>query len=364
MKFTADAKSLSAPVAAAGAVVEGRTLPILGNLLLRLEGGRLAVTGSDLEIEINAGLDVAAGETGAITVPAKKLRDILRTLPAGASVSVEIKDEKAVVRSGSSRFSLGTLPAANFPAFAADNFGEWIEVPGRALATLLDKTGFAMADKDVRYYLNGLYLECAAGVLRAVASDGHRLAVCEASVGAGAPFGGVIVPRKAVAEIAHLAAQAETVRIRLAPNALQAEAGGVALSAKLIEGRFPDYNRVMPRDLVRRCEVSRAELLAALARVSLLSNEKYKSVSVGVRAVGVIALKAANPEAEEATDEVSASVSGGDVEVGFNAAYLMDALNHVGGERAVLELPEFAKACLVTDPADPSYRFVVMPMRL
>jgi DNA polymerase-3 subunit beta len=367
MKFTLPRETLLAPLQQVIGVIEKRqTLPILSNVLLKLADGRLEFTGTDLEVELVTAAAVDSGDSGRVTVPARKLLDIVRLLPDRSEIAVDCKEDRFALRCGSSRFSLSTLPADNYPEFDTGTADLSVDIPVASLRKALDKTTFAMALQDVRYYLNGLLLDLDGRILRAVASDGHRLAVYEEPLeweaGAGRQ---IIVPRKGVLELARLLGDGEdAVTLEIAPNTARLRRGEVSFAVKLIEGRFPDYRRVMPRELPRVYQADKDSLKGALTRVSVLSSEKYKSISLDVNADSEMVLKAQNPEREEAEERLPVIREGGEIGVGFNAAYLLDAVNHVDSGQVKLSFPDAANACLIEDAEDSRFRFIVMPMRL
>jgi DNA polymerase-3 subunit beta len=367
MKFTIARETLLTPLQQVIGVVEKRqTLPILSNVLLKLADGQLELTGTDLEVQLITRTTVETGESGEVTVPARKLLDICRLLPDRSAVSVECKDDRFAIRCGSSRFNLSTLPAENYPEFDSGVPELEVSVPVASLRRALEKTTFAMAQQDVRYYLNGLLLDLDGRMLRTVASDGHRLAVFEEPNELDANGGRqIIIPRKGILELARLLGEADdTVTVQLAPNTVRVNLGAVSFAAKLIEGRFPDYQRVMPRDLTRSFKVDKDVFKGALTRVSVLSNEKYKSISLEVDEDAVMALKAQNPEHEEAEERLPVDKEGEGVSVGFNAAYLLDAINNVGSDQVKLSFTDTANSCLIEDTEDSRFKFIVMPMRL
>lgn len=368
MKFAIARETLLTPLSQVIGVVEKRqTLPILSNVLMRLSDGRVELTGTDLEVQLVASVEAGSSEEGAVTVPARKLLDIFRLLPDHSEVRVEQRDDRLGIRCGSSRFSLATLPVENYPAFDSGTTELEVSLPGETLRQALDKTLFAMAQQDVRYYLNGLLLDFEGSTLRAVASDGHRLALFQETLPA--PFANnrqIIVPRKGVLELVRLLGDADdTVILQISPNTVRVNLGSVVFSAKLIEGRFPDYQRVMPRDLDRHYRVERDLFRGALSRVSVLSLEKQKSISLEVpEGEGVMILKSQNIEHEEAEERVALEAEGGGVSVGFNAGYLLDAIGHADAEHVRLSFTPAANSCLIEDTVDTRYKYVVMPMRL
>ncbi len=367
MKFSIARETLLTPLQQVIGVIEKRqTQPILSNVLLRLGDGLLELTGTDLEVQLVARVEVEPGDAGAITVPARKLLDIFRLLPERSQVNLEHRDDRLTLRGGSSRFSLSTLPVENYPAFDSGSTELEVSITSECLRIALDKTTFAMAQQDVRYYLNGLLLDFEGSTLRTVASDGHRLALFQEVQSA--PFASnrqIIVPRKGVQELARLLGDADdTLSIQISPNTVRVNLGAVSFSAKLIEGRFPDYQRVMPRDLNRSYQIDKEALRGALSRVSVLSAEKQKSISLEVDEAGEMILKSQNSEHEEAEERLTVTAEGGAVAVGFNAAYLLDAIGHVTSETVRLSFTAAANSCLVEDTVDHRFKYVVMPMRL
>jgi DNA polymerase-3 subunit beta len=366
MKLTSSRENLLAPLQQVVGVIEKRqTLPILSNVLIRLADNKLEFTGTDLEVQLVTHSVADAGEDGEITVPARKLLDICRLLPDGSSVNIDATADKLAIKSGRSRFTLSTLPADNYPAFDASAPEVELTFSSRILKKAMEKTLFAMAMQDVRYYLNGLLLDLDGGLLRTVSSDGHRLAVYEESLeGISVEPRQVIVPRKGVLELYRLLGdQDELVTLQISPNNIRVLMGSVSFSAKLIEGRFPDFRRVMPRDITKTVHLGKDLFKSALNRVAVLSTEKIKGVSLEVEG-STMKLQAQNPEHEEAEEELEVNLEGEGVAVGFNAAYLLDAINNIDGDEVKLSFTDAGNSCLIEDPQNQKYRFIVMPMRL
>ncbi len=366
MKFTISRENLLAPLQQVVGVIEKRqTLPILSNVLIRLADNRLEFTGTDLEVQLVTHSVTDSGEDGQITVPARKLLDICRLLPDGSSVNVECGADKLSIKSGRSRFSLSTLPADNYPAFDISSPEAEIGLSSRILKKAMEKTLYAMALQDVRYYLNGLLLDLDGALLRTVSSDGHRLAVYEEPLeGVDLPPRQVIIPRKGVMELYRLLGdQDELITLQIAPNNIRVLMGDASFSAKLIEGRFPDFRRVMPRDISKTIHIGKDVFKSALTRVAVLSTEKIKGVSLEV-SEGLMNLQAQNPEHEEAEEELEVRLEGEGLSVGFNAAYLLDAINNVDADEVRLSFTDAANSCLIEDPQNQKYKFIVMPMRL
>ena len=365
MKLSAARDVLLKPLQAVIGVVERRqTMPILSNVLLVAKDGQLAVTATDLEVELVAQAEAAVAAGGEITVSGRKLLDICRALPEGADIDMSVSGEKLVVRSGRSKFSLATLPAAEFPSVEDIKAGQTIEVDQEILGRLIEKTHFSMAQQDVRYYLNGMLLETGGKFLRAVATDGHRLAMCEAELdGTSLDEQQVIVPRKGVLELQRLMSGEGSLNIELGPNHVRIQLDGIRFTSKLIDGRFPEYDRVIPKESSNELSASRESFKAALQRTAILSNEKYRGIRLIIRDSGVV-MQAHNPEQEEAEEELEVQYSGEDIEIGFNVNYLLDALAAVSGDDVTLSVLDGNSSCLIRQPGRDDCKFVVMPMRL
>ncbi len=365
MKFAISREVLLTPLQQIVGVIERRqTLPILANVLLKVEPERLELTGTDLEVQLVTRIPVESSDQGRITVPARKLLDICRLLPDKSELALDCRDERFHVRSGRSRFVLSTLPAENFPEFDTGEVDQRLTMACPVLRRALDKTLFAMAQQDVRYYLNGLLFEIDGRTIRAVASDGHRLALFEDEVGLEIERAQAIIPRKGVLELFRLLTDAEAeLRMELASNSVRVMMKEWCFSSKLIEGRFPDYRRVMPAQTSRKVVVDKLQLKAALTRVSVLSTEKYRGVSLDIEP-GVLRLQTQNPDHEEAEEEVPIEFAGEAFTVGFNAAYLLDAVNNVESDEVLLSFADSNGSCLVEDGGDQRFRFIVMPMRI
>ncbi len=348
-----------------GAVEKRQTMPALSNVLIRAEAEMLTLVATDLEIELLARKAIMIDEPGEITVPARKLLDICKALASEAEIHFSVEGEKALVKSGRNRFSLTTLPADDFPALDAVETQFSIDIAQRTLKELIDKTAFAMAQQDVRYYLNGLLLELSAGKLRTVATDGHRLAFCEKQCDHSiTDLKQVILPRKGVLELVRLLADTDSpVKLSLGSNHLQAELENTRFTSKLIDGRFPDYNRVMPESSSQLMTSERDLLKQALVRASILSNEKYR----GIRLIlndNLLKLEAQNPDQEEADVEVEVDYAGPDIEIGFNVNYMLDVLNAADGDSVQASLRDSNSSCLLTFPDNSDCKYVIMPMRL
>src|ERR1700681_542183 len=365
MKLTAEREKLLAPLQAVIGVVERRqTMPVLANVLLGVRSGQLAITATDLEVELVAATEVAVQEAGDITVPGRKFLDILRALPEKVPVALALEGEKVVIKAGRSRFSLVTLPAAEFPVIDDINSQQTVQIPRKELLRLLEKTHFSMAQQDVRYYLNGMLLEIEGLSLRAVATDGHRLALCETELAATAKSSQqCIVPRKGVLELQRVLTDEGEADLAIGTNHVRAQIGEVRFTSKLIDGRFPEYSRVIPAAPANAIRADRDILRQALQRTAILSNEKKRGIRVTVKK-NVVTVQAHNPEQEEAEEEIEVGYDGSDLEVGFNVNYLLDALAAIDGQEVELGLTDSNSSCLIRSPGNATARYVVMPMRL
>ncbi len=348
----------------AGVVERRQTLPILSNVLLRTEDGRLRLTGTDLEIELVAEIRLATKQEGAVTLPARKLYDICRALPAQAELEIAADGDKARVRSGRSRFTLATLPATEFPSVEGGDWQERIEVSQHELKRLLDRTHFCMAHQDVRYYLNGLLLEVEGARLRAVATDGHRMAISEMALVSEGGSRQAIVPRKGILEVTRFLGPSEDPAvISLSANHIRVSVGDMTLTSKLIDGRFPDYQQVLPATYRRILRADRNELREALGRAAILANEKYRGVRLSI-APGVLTLTAHNPEQEEAQEDLSIDYAGEELEVGFNVTYVVEALGGLESKEVELGINDPHSSCALQASDDKGTQYIVMPMRL
>jgi DNA polymerase-3 subunit beta len=365
MKLTATREDLLSPLQSVIGVVERRqTMPVLANVLLAARDNRLSVTGTDLEVELVAATQVSVQQSGDITIPGRKLLDIFRSLPEKTSVTLSTEGERVSIRAGRSRFTLSSLPAAEFPLVEEINAQQTLTVPQGEFRRLIDKTHFSMAQQDVRYYLNGLLIETDGKALRAVATDGHRLALCEMELaGKAKTTHQVIIPRKGVLELQRILGTEGDIELAIGTNHVRAEIGDIRFTSKLIDGRFPEYGRVIPSSPPRTVEADRETLRQALQRTAILSNEKYRGIRLTARP-DLLTLQAHNPEQEEAEDQVEVSYKGEEVEIGFNVNYLLDALSAIEGDKVQIGLTDSNSSCLIHAPGTAHTRYVVMPMRL
>ncbi|QDH68677.1 DNA polymerase III subunit beta [Marilutibacter alkalisoli] len=366
MRFSLQREVFLKPLAQVVNVVERRqTLPVLANLLVQVKDGQLSLTGTDLEVEMVSRIAVDGSEDGETTIPARKLFDIVRALPDGSSVTVSQSAEKIAVQAGRSRFTLASLPANDFPAIDEVEATERVRVPEASLKELIERTAFAMAQQDVRYYLNGLLFDLREGSLRCVATDGHRLALCEAELdGGNGTKRQIIVPRKGVTELQRLLEGGDReVEIEMGRGHIRIKRDDVTFTSKLIDGRFPDYEAVIPIGADREVRIDREVLRASLQRAAILSNEKYRGVRIEV-SPGQLKISAHNPEQEEAQEEVEAETKVDDLAVGFNVNYLLDALTALRDDQVILALRDANSSALVREASNERSRHVVMPLRL
>jgi len=356
---------LSALSAVVGVVERRHTLPILSNLLLEKKAGTLTLLATDLELQVSTRLDAQAGDDFAITIAARKLFDIVRALPDGSKVTVSQAGDKVAVQAGRSRFSLASLPANDFPSIDEVEATERISVPEAALKELIERTAFAMAQQDVRYYLNGLLFDLRDSALRCVATDGHRLALCESGLDTGTGSRRqIIVPRKGVQELQRLLEGGDRLlELELGKGHIRVKRDDVTFTSKLIDGKFPDYEAVIPIGADREVRIDREILRAALQRASILSNEKYRGVRMEI-SPGLLRISAHNPEQEEAQEEVEADTHVDGLAIGFNVNYLLDALGALRDEHVVLQLRDANSSALVRGAEHQHARHVVMPLRL
>jgi DNA polymerase-3 subunit beta len=367
MKFSSNREALLRPLQLVTGVVERRqTLPVLANLLVSAKDGALSFTGTDLEVELVAvATSVEIEQEGDATIPARKLADIWRSLPEGAEVKVNVEGDRAVIRSGRSRFSLATLPAADFPKVESGPGDLELRIAQTDVRHLLDQVSFSMAQQDVRYFLNGMLLEVTGEHTRTVATDGHRLAMCTVAGGAkGAEKTQAIVPRKGVLELGRLLDDSdEELVVQLGSNHLRVTHGPYTLTTKLVDGKFPDYEKVIPRDASRTISGDRETLKQAFLRASILSNEKYRGVRLIIEG-DQLTIQANNPEQEEAEEIVPVVYEGERMEIGFNVSYLQDVLGVVGTDEVRISVSDANSSALMEGPGKDDAVYVVMPMRL
>lgn len=359
-------KVLGALQAVAGIVERRHTLPILANVLIRKTGAQVELTTSDLEIQVRttADLDGDAGNFST-TVGARKLIDILRSMPADQTVTLSSAQNKLTLQGGKSRFTLQTLPADDFPLVQeAADFGPMFSVPQKTLKNLINQVHFAMAVHDIRYYLNGILFVAEGKSLTLVATDGHRLALAQATLDVEIPKQEVILPRKTVLELQRLLRDEDTpIEMRFAGNQAKFVFSGMEFVTKLVEGKFPDYNRVIPKNHKNSVTLGRAPLLASLQRAAILTSEKFKGVRVNIEP-GILRIASSNAEQEEAKEELEVDYAGDTIEIGFNVTYLIDALTNMSQEMVRVDLQDTNSSALITVPEQAGFKYVVMPMRI
>jgi DNA polymerase-3 subunit beta len=365
VRFRCTKEDLLAGLTPAVSVVETRqTLPILGHVHLRATGEGLALTGTDLEVELESACRAEVLEEGEATAPARKLLDIVRSLPEGVEVEVAQNEERIQVQAGRGRFNLAGLSPEDFPRLELDECDQEVAIPQAALKELLERTSFAMARDDVRYYLNGILLEWTGANLRAVGTDGHRLALMDKEVAEASAETRVILPRKGVQELERLLAETEeSVAVGFTANHVRFQLPGLTLTSKLIEGRFPDYRRVIPEPNGYKMVGDRKEVLQALRRIAILSNRKTHGIRLSSRE-GVLELSAENPDQEQAAEEVPVTYEGEPVEIGFNVEYLQQAVAALPTDEVLIHLWDSQSSCLIVPPGDATLKYVIMPMRL
>lgn len=366
MKFKISREALLKPLQVVSGVVEKRqTLPILSNVLISIQSDRLTMTGTDLEVELTASTSLDAAEDCEITLPARKFMDICKSLPEGSDIHIAIDGDRATIHSGKSRFTLSTLPSTDFPATEKVTGAREYTVPQATLKHLIEQTHFCMANQDVRYYLNGLLLELRQNALRAVATDGHRLALSEAECEIiPGDINQIIMPRKGVTELSRLLEDSDQgCNIELNSNFIRVDLGEIVFTSKLIDGRFPDYDRVIPKGGDKIVKANRETLRQGLLRASILSNEKYRGIRLNF-ANNMLQATVNNPEQEEAQEELDVNYDGEEIEIGFNVSYLVDALNAIKQDEIEIILIDANSSCLIHGLDDASSRYVVMPMRL
>ena len=366
---------LGALQAVAGIVERRHTLPILANVLIRKTGNQVELTTSDLEIQVRTTVQFD-GDAGNLstTVGARKLIDILRSMPADQTVSLTSNANKMTLQGGKSRFTLQTLPADDFPLVQeAADFGPVFSVPQKVLKALINQVHFAMAVHDIRYYLNGILFVAEGKNLTLVATDGHRLALAQAELDTDIPKQEVILPRKTVLELMRLlkdgkgedkeSTDSAPIEMRFAGNQAKFSFSGMEFVTKLVEGKFPDYNRVIPKNHKFRLTLGRAPLLSSLQRAAILTSEKFKAVRLSFEP-GLLSIASSNAEQEEAKEEIEIDYAGDKIETGFNVTYLMDALANMSQDMVCIDLNDSASSALLTIPDTTGFKYVVMPMRI
>ena len=348
-----------------GAVEKRQTMPALSNVLVQCEAQHLSLTATDLEIELVSQINLMSDETGETTLPAKKLLDICKSLSGDATLNITIDKDRAIVKSGRSRFTLATLPANDFPSLDELNPLVSISMTQTQLKNVIEKTAFAMAQQDVRYYLNGLLFDLTESGIHSVATDGHRLSYSNQQMSLNISENKqIIIPRKGIMELSRLLQHNdESVTIEIANNHIRVIVDNITFTSKLIDGRFPDYNRVIPERGDNLLTIDRNEFKQALIRTSILSNEKYRGIRL-LLSDSLIKLQSHNPDHEEADVELEADYVGDEIEIGFNVNYMLDVLNVSDADQVIISLQDSNSSCLVQFPDDENSKYVIMPMRL
>lgn len=366
----AQEKFLSALQAVSGIVERRHTLPILANVLIRKTGTHIEFTTSDLEIQVRTSAELGGdAENFTTTVGSRKMIDILRSLPAEQTVTLSANQNKLTLQGGKSRFTLQTLPSDDFPLVQeAADFGPMFSVPQKTLKELIDQVHFAMAVHDIRYYLNGILFVAEGKSLTLVATDGHRLALAQADLEVEIPKQEVILPRKTVLELQRLLkdgkeSESGAIEMRFAGNQAKFSFNEMEFVTKLVEGKFPDYNRVIPKNHKNSVTLGRTALLSSLQRAAILTSEKFKGVRVNIEP-GTLRIASSNAEQEEAKEELEIDYGGDAIEIGFNVSYLMDALANMSVDMIQLELQDNNSSVLITVPEQAGFKYVVMPMRI
>ena len=367
MKFTIHREDLIKPLALVSGVIERKhTMQVLSNILLLVQDGVLYLTGSDSEIELIAQVRPDHVEQeGSITVPARKLFEICKSLPDQSSITFQVENHRATFQAGKARFTLTTLPASDFPKMEVDNHSVDFSLPQASLRHLIDRTGFAMAQQDVRYYLNGMLLEIEQQTLRAVATDGHRLAMCKVSADTqqSEPCR-AIVPRKGILELARLLVEGDLpISLQLGTDYIRASTAGLVFTSRLVSGKFPEYQRVIPRGGDKTVTGDRQQLRNAFSRAAILSNEKIKGIRLSLQEDSVKII-ASNPEQEQAEDEVAVNFTGQAMDISFNVVYLLDVLSALQGDMIKITVADPNSSALLEDPEDSNVLYVIMPMHL
>lgn len=366
MKLTINRNELLTPLQQViGAVEKRQTMPALANVLMNADENGFSLTATDLEITLRASVAYPIENSGKVTVPARKLLDICKALPDDSEITLDVKEGKALITAGRSRFNLICLDADEFPVLEDISSTKTFVIKQSLLKSLLDKTSFAMANQDVRFYLNGLMLEVGKNILRCVATDGHRLSLSESETDIDTESSQqIIIPRKGVIELQRLLEDSdESINVQISTNHVRAYTDTLEFTSKLIDGRFPDYKRVLPEQTENRLVADKLSLKVALNRASILSNEKYRGIRLEL-ANNLLCIQAHNSEQEEAKDELEVEYQGDNLEVGFNVQYLLDVLNVIQGSLVELDLKDGNSSALLTDPESSDAKYVIMPMRI
>lgn len=366
MKIVIDREQLLEPLQQIAGVVERRqTLPILANILVNAGNGKLHMTATDLEVELRTDAQADISEVADFTIPARKLLDITKALPDGSTVELDVEGDRVKLKSGRSRFTLGVLPAQDYPVIEPTPSSSVFTINEALFKRLIEKTQFAMAQQDVRYYLNGMLLELNDGEIRTVATDGHRLALsqCQGVVAKELNIQ-VILPRKAVLELGRLLKGRDNdIKLELSNNYIRVLLDNAVFTSKLIDGRFPEYQRVMPTGSDKEIEAEKSALKQSLTRASILSNEKYRGIRFSLEN-NLLQLQAHNPEQEEAEEELEVDYQGEELKIGFNVGYFLDAISAIEESNVVIELKDSNSSALIYGKGNSESKYVIMPMRI
>jgi DNA polymerase-3 subunit beta len=366
MKFIINREDLLTPLQQIVSVIEKRqTMPILSNVLLVVEDDSICLTGTDLEIQIIAKIATHSATPGRITVPARKFLDICRLLPSGAEIKFELQNDKVKILSNRSRFSLNCLSADNYPEFSESELSHSFFISSRKLKKSLDKTLFSMANQDVRYYLNGLLLNISNNKIKLVASDGHRLSIYEDSLDQDTGYEDrIILPRKGAIELSRLLDDPELeLQVYFSTNNIRIIINNLIFSAKLVDSKYPDFSKVFSQEFISPIHIQKLALKEALTRVAILSNEKFKGVTLDITSNN-LKISTHNPEHDEAEEEIIIEHEGPDLSIAFNSQYLLDAVSNLDSEIAVLTIATNGSSCFIDEPEQCTYKFIVMPMKL
>jgi DNA polymerase III subunit beta len=366
MKFIINRETLLTPLQQIVGVIEKRqTMPVLANVLMVVGDGFLTLTGTDLEIQIVAKVNVADSRPGAITVPARKLLDLCRLLPNGADIQLDQQNEKVKLLSNRSKFTLSCLPAEHYPEFAESEMDKQFAINAGKLKKALEKTIFCMANQDVRYYLNGLLLNISNNRMKLVASDGHRLSIFEDRLEEPTGYEArIILPRKGILELYRLLDDLDIeLTVMFSNNNVKITIGHLVFSAKLVDAKYPDFGKVFQQAFYEPISLPKQELKESLTRVAVLSNEKFKGVTFDI-APGSMKISTHNPEHDEAEEELTIDYQGELLSIAFNAQYLLDAVSNLDSDTAILTIASNASSCFIDEPNECEYKFIVMPMRL
>lgn len=366
MKISISRDAILGPLQMVNSVIERRqTLPILSNVLISVKDSTMSLTGTDLEVEVINQCRLNNSDEGDITLPARKFLDICKALPDDAKLDIIIDQDRATLKSGRSRFSLSTLSASEFPSIDELLSPFEFSLPQKTFKKLIEQTQFCMAQQDVRYYLNGLMLELSKNQIIAVATDGHRLAYCQSDADLNpGEIRQVIIPRKAVNEISRLLDDSDSpINISLSDNHIRIIVDSIIFTSKLIDGKFPDYQQVIPQNCDNEVKSQRENLYQAFHRTSVLSNEKYRGMRLQL-SPNQLQATVHNPEQDEAEEVIEVNYQGDEFEIGFNVAYLLDALSAIKSDEVVMQLTDSNHSCLLFGTDDVESKYVVMPMRL